>query len=108
MQGCPAHSQSQVNLASLLRAVKINKKDFKNPGLIDLLHITRNPFQSIAFFFVIFQKMSDEPGLAAAAETSADQPRHKESVQDYACTAKTKYRNFETNIPRKGISGSRS
>ena len=21
------------------------------------------------------------------------------------CTAKTKYRNFETNIPRKGISG---
>ncbi len=25
-----------------------------------------------------------------------------------ACTAKTKYRNFETNIPRKGISGSHS
>ncbi len=24
------------------------------------------------------------------------------------CTAKTKYRNFETNIPRKGISGSQS
>jgi hypothetical protein len=23
-------------------------------------------------------------------------------------TAKTKYRNFETNIPRKGISGSKS
>ncbi len=25
-----------------------------------------------------------------------------------ACTAKTKYRNFETNIPREGISGSQS
>jgi hypothetical protein len=24
------------------------------------------------------------------------------------CTAKTKYQNFETNIPRKGISGSKS
>jgi hypothetical protein len=27
---------------------------------------------------------------------------------DSACTAKTKYRNFETNIPRKGISGTQS
>ncbi len=45
--------------------------------------------------------MSDEPGLAAAAETPADQPRHKESVHDYACTAKTKYRNLKQIFPEK-------
>jgi hypothetical protein len=45
--------------------------------------------------------MSDEPGLAAAADTSADQPRHKESVQDYACTAKAKYRKLKQIFPEK-------
>jgi hypothetical protein len=45
----------------------------------------------------ISQKLKKTQGLSQSA-----------SLDSSACTAKTKYRNFETNIPRKGISGPQS
>jgi hypothetical protein len=47
-------------------------------------------------------------GHSCCSTTSERSPFSCSYDNPYAYTAKKKYRNFETNIPRKGISGSQS